>query len=721
MDEQEEAPEPSEIEDNLGVDGLDVDGAVLTFKEVEVDERGSFLPGTAEIKSILWGWFLIKWSNAGWAVRRAPGIIFMDVKKSHKSVSVILKRYYYWVSDRRRLEQQDLAMARIAAGGAGKAEHIEMLNRRRAISQVARVVASLLLFLIIKSIGLWKVGDLPPGVKWPTVAGITVMVLAFLGRRARGEEEEEGNWAKTTRRNAPPITSDTIVDALSVLPIPKLTAAITKDPDNAQRTIGFPHPIVRKGKGWLAFVKLPRGMRAGEVCAHREALASGLDRPLDAVWPAAVGGESPSLLQLYVCDKPFGTDTAVAWPYVDQLPTMSVYDAVVFGVDQQGDPVSIRLAEGHGANPLLVGGVPGSGKTVLLMDLLAIGGCDPWCKVGVINCKGGPDLKAAKRFAHWYFSNGKVESITPAVVKMLEELTAEMESRYAELDRLADDPTSGVETSVDRETFEKFKEKFYPILIMMDEFQKLTQDHKFGKKIGRLLEDLVRRGRAVGIIIVLATQKASEKDLPTGLRDNILMRIGFKVHTQAANDMLLGTGAHRRGVSTVDFDLRAKGLCYYIGGEGAEAKIVRACYLSKADMNRIGERGRKIRVKVGRLSGFAAEGWIEPDTLVLEDMHRIWPPNEPQLLSRTGASRLGELNPDRYGAWDGRRLSEELSEYGITTKTMRVGTERARGYERSDFDLAYQQHVTDAAGGELTVPEEWLIADAADGEEDDTE
>jgi S-DNA-T family DNA segregation ATPase FtsK/SpoIIIE len=62
----------------------------------------------------------------------------------------------------------------------------------------------------------------------------------------------------------------------------------------------FPSPVREDGPGWRAEVDLPYGVTAAMVTERREQLASGLRRPLGAVWPEPVTSEHAGRLELWV-------------------------------------------------------------------------------------------------------------------------------------------------------------------------------------------------------------------------------------------------------------------------------------------------------------------------------------------------------------------------------------------------------------------------------------
>ena len=66
------------------------------------------------------------------------------------------------------------------------------------------------------------------------------------------------------------------------------------------RQLVFPSPVREDGPGWRAEVNLPYGVTAAMVTERREQLASGLRRPLGAVWPEPVTSEHAGRLELWV-------------------------------------------------------------------------------------------------------------------------------------------------------------------------------------------------------------------------------------------------------------------------------------------------------------------------------------------------------------------------------------------------------------------------------------
>lgn len=131
-------------------------------------------------------------------------------------------------------------------------------------------------------------------------------------------------------------------------------------------------------------------------------------------------------------------------------------------------------------------------------------------------------------------------------------------------------------------------------------------------KLKEIATDLVKRGPATGIVLLLATQRPDAKALPTGISANASARWCLKVMGQLENDMVLGTSAYKRGVWATMFSWADKGIHYFIG-EGSDARIVGSVYVDGPGADSIAARARTAREKAGLLSGHALGE--EPETV----------------------------------------------------------------------------------------------------------
>src|SRR5580693_6683142 len=100
----------------------------------------------------------------------------------------------------------------------------------------------------------------------------------------------------------------------------------------------------------------------------------------------------------------------------------------------------------------------------------------------------------------------------------------------------------------------------------------------YGKEFEEITTDIVKRGPATGIVLLLATQRPDGKSIPTGISANAVLRMCLKVMGQIENDMVLGTSAYKNGTRATMFSFDDKGI-FYLGGEGAAPRIVRSFYI----------------------------------------------------------------------------------------------------------------------------------------------
>jgi hypothetical protein len=96
----------------------------------------------------------------------------------------------------------------------------------------------------------------------------------------------------------------------------------------------------------------------------------------------------------------------------------------------------------------------------------------------------------------------------------------------------------------------------------------------------KICTDLVKRGPALGILIMLATQRPDAKSIPTGISANAVLRLCLKVQGQVENDMVLGTSQYKSGIRATMFSFEDKGVAYFAGegtARGSSARRASTC------------------------------------------------------------------------------------------------------------------------------------------------
>lgn len=203
------------------------------------------------------------------------------------------------------------------------------------------------------------------------------------------------------------------------------------------------------------------------------------------------------------------------------------------GVDETGQVVSVSLVERN----LLLGGEPGSGKSVALSLLVAAAALDPAAELVLLDGK-------QVELAPW--ARSALRTVGPSVaeaVAVLDELRIELDARYAVLLGEGRRKVAAGDGLPLR-------------LVVIDElaFYLWMGERKECSAFATGLRDLVARGRAAGIIVLAATQKPSAEIVPTGVRDLFAFRWALRCTTSQASDTILGQGWASSGYSAAEVD-----------------------------------------------------------------------------------------------------------------------------------------------------------------------
>ncbi|WP_329368514.1 cell division protein FtsK [Streptomyces sp. NBC_00669] len=577
-----------------------------------------------------------------------------------------------WMADR---EGEPVRLAAVRREDA--AEYLKLSRQRDGRVKLRTLTVVLACFVGLASALAMYV--LAPGWLQAVSVGTVVMALGMAGRKADAPViHRVVELPKTTK-----LTSDIVLRALGAVGIPAINQAQGKGRDGFE----FTAPITRDGPGWRAEGNLPYGVTVTDIIERRERLASGLRRPLGCVWPEAVPDEHTGHLVMWVGDQDMSRAKQPAWPLV-KSGSVDLFKPVAYGTDQRGRWVSATLMYIAG----VIGAIPRMGKTFLLRLLLLIAALDPRAELHTYDMKGTGDLDpVGNAVSHRHTAGDDDESVLYCL-NDFRALREELRRRTKVIRSLPRDICP--ESKVTSQLADKRSLGLHPIVVGVDECQVLFEHPEHGKEFEEIATDLVKRGPATGIVLLLATQRPDAKALPTGISANASARWCLKVMGQLENDMVLGTSAYKRGVRATMFAWGDKGIHYFVG-EGSDARIVRSVYVDGRGADAIAARARRLREQAGTLSGYALGEAPEPAAAgydLLADILAVVPASEAKVWSETVVARLADLRPETYGGWEPDALSAALKPHGIST--IQVGRRdggkvvNRRGIDRSHITTA---------------------------------
>ena len=540
---------------------------------------------------------------------------------------------------------------------------------------------------------------------WVPILLIVVPLLAWTGRPTDKPILDSAVTPAAVER----LSKELIVRALSALSIGELNKALTRDPEGAVVMID---PICRDGDGWLARMDLPHGVTAAQVSEKREELASGLRRTIGCVWPETIRKRHPGALSLYVGDEDMTTADQPAWPLA-RRGAADIFAPQVLATDPRGRRVSVTLMFAS----VVIGAIPRMGKTVLLRLLLLICALDVRVEIHAYDLKGTGDLSPLRQVAHRYRAGDDDEDIEYLLAD-LRALRTELRRRTRVIRDLAENDFARCpESKVTPELAADKRLGLHPIAIALDECQRAFEHPRYGGEIEDIATDLVKRGPALAMMLMLATQRPDAKSIPPAIKANVVLRMCLKVMGWRENDMVLGDGMNKAGITAVMFSRDDLGV-FYLAGEGVTPQIARSQNIDGPAAKVIAARARAMRESAGRLTGYAAG--MDQDTeearSFAADVLAVFGADA-KLWSETIATRLAESIPQVYADITPEAVASQLRALGVTVKDVReTGKGPRKGCERAA--------VAEAAGGRAGTPEPAVIPppaprDAAPAADDD--
>jgi S-DNA-T family DNA segregation ATPase FtsK/SpoIIIE len=505
---------------------------------------------------------------------------------------------------------------------------------------------------------------------WPLVALPAVPILAKAGR-------PEGARITTAARipsQYEKLTQDVVTRALGSLGLSGIDKWLREGNE-----IVFTSPIRQDGPGWLAEADLPYGVTATQVLERRDRLASGLRRPLGAVWPEPVTTEHPGRLAVWVGQEDITARKPAPWPLL-KATAMDVFKSVPFGTDTRGRPVRVPLVFSN----YLIGSMPRNGKTCAIRQLCCAAALDPTAELWIAELKGTGDLDPLGAVSHRFISGIDEEAIAYAA-ESLRLLRAECEKRAPRLREL---PLAICpQRKVTREIASKRSLKLWSIVCVIDEAQNLFAHEKYGKQAGTDAEFVIKVGPAMGVVLMLATQRPDARSLPTGVSANVSIRFALYLAGQVENDMVLGTSSYQNGLRATQFRPEIDAGLGILKGATPAPIVVRTYLHDVPQAQAVVARARAAREHAGTLSGYAlGDDFATVVRDPLSDVLACFGPAEVALHWPVLAQRLAERFPDGWAGATADAVSADLRAAGVASPMVSVGGRKGRGCRKSEVE-----------------------------------
>ncbi len=506
------------------------------------------------------------------------------------------------------------------------------------------------------------------------LAAVVLFVLFALAGRPHGK-------TITTKAELPaqvqPPTQEVVTRALGALGISGISQAIAKGEFGGRN---FPSPVREDGPGWRFEVDLPYGVTATQIIERREQLASGLRRPLGAVWPEVVAHEHAGRLECWVGRADISKARPAPWPWL-RTGGGDVFAPLPFGIDPRQRRVDGHVIEHN----WLLGSMPGQGKTSAVRVLVSAVALDPTVEMWIHELKGTGDLDPFEQCSHRFISGIDDESVGYAA-QSLSLLRREVMARTDRIKKL--DRTVCPDKKITRQIASKRSLRLWPLACVIDEAQNLFSHPKYGKQAAEDAVFIIKIGRALGVFLILATQRPDKESLPTGVSGNVSTRFCLKVAGQVENDMILGTSAYKNGARATTFRAKIDAGLGYLKGEENAPQVVRTYYLNTADTERVAKRARALREAAGTLSGVAlGEADAERQRDVLADVLDVLGADSGLQWAELG-ERLAAQFPERWAEVTGEVISAELRARGVPSVNVKSDGQVAKGCRRADVESA---------------------------------
>ncbi len=350
--------------------------------------------------------------------------------------------------------------------------------------------------------------------------------------------------------------------------------------------------------GWRARFRLARGQTIHDVIAKIPAIESGLGTFRGAVRVHPTPDNYANRCELRVLDTDPHAD-AIPWPGPS---VSSITEAIDLGPFEDADPCRVSFLRRH----VLFGGATGAGKSgglnVLIGNLSACSDVVLW----------GIDLKKGMELGPWLSCLDRLATTPDEAQVLLADAVAVLEARaavLAEQGQRVCEPTPAMPA----------------LIILIDEYAELVDD---APGAIRHADSIARRGRAVAVSLIAATQRPTQKAMGQGaVRSQMDVRICFRVRERKDVDLILGQGMLAAGWQAHTLD--APGKFLVSSAEHGTPRRARAYLVSDEVVSGTASLHVSLRPPLDEVSRQAIEDWNRAEAPIAPDAEADHPPRSP--------------------------------------------------------------------------------------------
>ncbi|NMH96800.1 cell division protein FtsK [Pseudonocardia sp. K10HN5] len=411
----------------------------------------------------------------------------------------------------------------------------------------------------------------------------------------------------------------------------------------------------RDGKGWRTQLELPPGVTVEMINSRKTVLAHNLVRLPVEVWPTEPKRQ-PGVLDLWVADQGLLTGPVEPYPLLTD-GTTDYFAGVPVGIDQRGSTVTGRLmASNYG-----IAGIMGSGKTSLVIELLCGAMLDPLVDIDVYVMAYNVDYDPMRPRLRTLIKGDEDEHVI-AAMEALRELRTEVTERGRLLAELG-----GEETKVTRALAEK-DARLRPRVVVFDECQELFRHEEFGDEAKELAIKVMMKARKCAITLVFVTPAPSSANLPRDLAKTTSHSVCFAIGDHQGNDAILGTGAHKQGISATALVPGEDVGTAMATGFAARPGLLRTHHIRKEkgidEITPIVTRAAALREQAGITPAPARpDAPAAPRVDPLADIAAVLG-DTARIRTQEVLQRLTERRATVYRGWTFAKLTEVLAEVG---------------------------------------------------------